>query len=92
MSHSTVSSAMIKAMRDFLIQGNHLTRLEALVFFGVSNLQMQIHSMRKEGWRIQTKRIPYSRALRRINEECTLVVPKSLPIREITLTEYWIER
>lgn len=86
------TSGMTQATKDFLLQGNQLTRLEALVFFGISDLTKLISDMRAEGWLIRSKRIPYARALRRINHECKLEVPKSLPVREITLVEYWVER
>lgn len=89
---ASTSAAMTNAIRDFMVQGNRITRLEALVFFGVSNLADVIHRMRHEGWLVRSERIPYAKALRRVNEECTLEVPKTLPIREITLIEYWIER
>jgi hypothetical protein len=86
------TKGMAQAARDFLLQGNQLTRLEALVFFGISDLPNVVSDMRAEGWLIRSKRIPYARALRRINQECKLEVPKSLPIKEITLLEYWVER
>ena len=86
------TKGMAQAARDFLLQGNQLTRLEALVFFGISDLPNVVSDMRAEGWLIRSKRIPYARALRRINQECKLEVPKSLPIKEITLLQYWVER
>ena len=86
------TKGMAQAARDFLLQGNQLTRPEALVFFGISDLPNVVSDMRAEGWLIRSKRIPYARALRRINQECKLEVPKSLPIKEITLLQYWVER
>jgi len=92
MSRSSVALAMTTAIREYLLQGHRITRLEALVFFGVSNLTDVIHRMRHEGWIVRSQRTPYAKALRRVNEECKLEVPKSLAIREITLIEYWVER
>ena len=92
MSRSTTMQAMMHAIRDFMVQGNSITRLEALIFFGCSNLMDIVRRLRNEGWLVQSHRVPYAKALRRVNEECKLEVPKTLPIREITLTDYWIER
>jgi len=92
MSRTSLAAAMTNALRDYMVQGNPITGLEALIFFGVPNLTGPICRMRGEGWIVRTRRIPYARAIRRINEECKLDVPKSLPVREITLVEYWIER
>ncbi|EEB78585.1 hypothetical protein GPB2148_1483 [marine gamma proteobacterium HTCC2148] len=48
--------------------------------------------MRKEGYVIESKRVPFVAALRRINESATLEPPGNLPIKEVALTEYWLSR
>lgn len=81
-----------QAAKDHLLQGNPLTRLEALIFFGVSNLPELIYEMRKQQIIIKNRDIPFATAMVRVNEHAVLKPPPNLPIREIMLTEYWVSR
>ena len=69
---------MESAVREHLLQGQPITRLEALIFFGVSNLTGTISALRKQGFIIKSKSV--------------LQPPAALPAREILLTEYWISK
>lgn len=80
------------AAREHIAGGNPITRLEAMVFFGVANLPDLIGELRKQGWLIKSKQVPYAVAVRRINEHAVLKPPSNLPIREIVLTEYWLSK
>lgn len=80
------------AIREHLATGAPLSRLEAIILFGMSDLTKAISALRREGWDIQSKRIPYARALVRLNKELTVKVPKNLPIRDIMLTEYRVAK
>lgn len=80
------------AAREHIAVGKPITRLEALVFFGVANLADIISEMRKQGWIIKSKQVPYALAVRRINEHAVLKTPANLPIRELLLTEYQLSR
>lgn len=79
------------AAREHMVSGSPITRLEALVLFGVSNLPELVYEMRRQGWVVKTRTIPYATAMVRINKTATLKPPANLPIREIMLTEYWVE-
>lgn len=78
------------AIREHLLTGNPVTRLEALIFFGVSNLPEVIAGLKRQGFIIKSRNIPYAAAVVRVNQHAVLVPPKDLPIREIQLIEYWI--
>ena len=78
------------AVREHIAAGLPITRLEALVLFGVQNLPDVIRHMRRDGWVIQAKPVPYAAAMKRVNEHAELQPPKNLPIREVQLTEYWV--
>lgn len=78
------------AVKEHLHEGKPITRLEALVLYGVSNLTDVISEMRKEGWVIESKPVPFAAAVKRVNEFAVLKPPDNLPIREIQLTEYWM--
>lgn len=83
---------MIQAAKEHLLSGQPMTRLEALVLFGVSNLPEVVYELRKAGWVIKSRTIPYATAMVRINKHAVLQPPANLPIREIKLTEYWVEK
>lgn len=80
------------AVKEHLHGGQPITRLEALVLFGVSNLTDVISEMRKEGWIIESRPVPFAAAVKRVNEYAVLKPPKNLPVREIQLTEYWMNK
>ena len=75
-----------------LLDGKKVTRLEAMILFGVSNLTAVIASMKKQKYIIESEKIPYATALRRANEYVLITVPKELPIREIQLIQYWLNK
>jgi hypothetical protein len=87
-----ISTGLTTAAKEHLVSGLPLTRLEALVFFGVSNLPELVYEMRKQGWKIESRSVPYAAALVRVNKHATLKPPANLPVREITLTEYWVSK
>jgi len=88
----TVSSGLNLAAKEHLLEGNPLTRLEAIVLFGVSNLPELVYEMRKDGYIVKSTKIPYVKAVVRINKVAHLTPPKNLSIREIMLTEYRVKR
>ena len=80
------------AAKETLLAGNPLTRLEAMVLFGVANLPDVVKVMRREGWIVEQKLVPYAAAMKRINEHALLNPPPNLPIREVMVTEYQVTR
>lgn len=80
------------AAREHLASGQPITRLEALVLYGVQNLPQVISDMRRQGWVIESRLVPYASALARVNRYAGLQPPANLPVREIQLTEYWLNR
>ena len=78
------------AVREYLANGQPLTELESVVLFGVTSLTDLVSSLRKEGWVFNSQRIPYAKAMRRVNEFAVLKPPAELPIRELQLTEWWV--
>lgn len=79
------------ALREHLLEGHTITRLEAMVMFGVSNLTAHIANLRKN-YIIRSRRILYVEALTRVNNYAKVIPPKNLPINEITVVEYWISQ
>ena len=80
------------AAKEHLAAGEPITRLEALVLYGISNLPDVILEMRKQGWVVQSKPVAFAAALARVNRHAQVVPPQNLPVREIQLTEYWVSK
>ena len=83
---------MTLAVKEHLHAGKPITRLEALVLYGVSNPAQVVSGLRKEGWTIKSRLVPFAAAIKRVNEFAVVNPPANLPIREIQLTEYWMEK
>jgi len=80
------------AAREHLASGQPITRLEALILFGVSNLPDIVSEMRRQGWVIESQKVPFAKAVKRVNDFAVLRPPPNLPTREVVLTEYWMNR
>lgn len=80
------------ALREHLLEGNKISLLEALLVFGVQNLNAEITRLKKDGFLIKDERVSMAVVLRRINESTVCKAPPNLPFREIVMTEYWISR
>jgi hypothetical protein len=48
--------------------------------------------MRQEGWMVKSRKVSYVRVLLRINKVAVVKPPANLPINEIEMTEYWLEK
>ena len=80
------------AVKEHLISGKTITRLEALTLYGLSNLTGLISDLRKQGWMIKSRKIPLAAAIKRVNEFAIYTPPENLPIREILITDYWVSK
>lgn len=82
----------ITAAKDHLLSGLELTRLEAITLYGVPDLTKLISDLRRDGYHVAVEEVAYAAALRRVNEYATLIPPANLPVRDITLTQYRVNR
>jgi len=89
---ANVRYGLSMAAKEHLATGQPLTRLEAMVLFGVANLPDLVAEMRKQGWIIKSRTVPYAAAATRVNKFALFEPPKNLPVRDIRLTEYWMSR
>lgn len=80
------------AAKEHLASGKPITRLEALILFGVCDLTTVISTLRRQGWIIESRPVSFAAAAARINQYAILQPPANLPIREIQLTEYWVSK
>ena len=89
---TSIKHGMVMAVREHLLEGNPITRLEAIILYGVPDLTKLISDMRKQGWTVKSQKISYVAAARRVNEHAVLQPPQNLPVKEIQLTEYWVSK
>ena len=78
------------ALSEFLLDGNKITRIESLLYFGVQNLTAVLSNLKKDGYLIKKKKVTMAKILRRVNEKIKCEHPKNLPIRDIIMHEWWI--
>ena len=88
MNKVAFSAAM--ALKEHFLQGHKVSLLEALLIFGVQNLNAELRKKKKDGFIVKSQRVPMAKIIRRINEYTVCNPPKNLPTREILMTEYWI--
>ena len=58
----------VMAMKEFILQGNSISNLEALLLFGVQNLQNEMRLMKRDGYYIKSQKVPMAKILRRLNK------------------------
>lgn len=80
------------ALREYVLEGNPITSLEAMLLFGVQNPTMEFTRIRRDGFMLDSRLVPMAKAIRRINEYTVCKVPSNLPYKEIQLTEYWLKK
>lgn len=80
------------ALMEYMLQGNRVTLLEAIMLFGVQAPNKTLTDMKRKGFIIKSAVVPMVAVVRRINEVASMVPPDSLPIKEIQLREYWVNR
>lgn len=82
----------VLAAREHLLSGEPMTRLEAITLFGVPDLTKLISDLRRDGFIVHTRQVSYLVAVTRVNKHAVLQPPANLPVKEITLTDYWVGR
>jgi len=82
----------VLAAREHLLSGKPMTRLEAMVLFGVPDLTKIVSDLRREGFVVHTRDVSFVAAVMRVNEHAVLQPPANLPVRDIQLTDYRVGR
>jgi len=79
------------ALKMFLLEGNPISNLEAVLLFGTQSPWRVIASLKQEGLIIGKQKVPMIKILARLNKLTVCQPPSNLPVREILMTEYWIK-
>ena len=82
----------VDALREFLLEGNYITDVEAILLLGVLALHTTLTDIRREGWIIKSQKVPFKKVLRRMNEKIIVSTPSNLPTANIQITEYWLSK
>ena len=80
------------ALKEHMLQGNKLSRLESLLLFGVQNYTAVLSTIKQDGYILKSQKVPMAKILKRINKYTKCHPPKNLPVIEIIMTEWWISR
>ena len=81
----------VDALKEHLLSGNRITILEAQSLFGVQDPIREMTRLRRNGFLVKRQTVPLARVIRRMNQFCTFIPPKKLPVIEINITEWWIQ-
>jgi hypothetical protein len=60
--------------------------------FAVPDLTKLISDLRREGHCVLRRTVPLAHAIQRVNATATFLPPAALPVRDISVTEYWVSR
>ena len=82
----------VSALREHMLEGNHVSILEAILLFGVQSPNVTFTQFKKEGFRIESQKVSMAKILRRTNQFAICKPPENLPYKEIFVSEYWIIR
>ena len=82
----------ISALREHMLDGHKVSRLESMVIFGASNLTAIISEMKKKGFLIKSQKTNMIVILKRMKKYAICIPPKNLPTKEIFMIEYWVSK
>lgn len=80
------------ALKEFLLDGNSITNLESLLFFGVQNLSAELTRLKRSGYIIKKQKLSLTKLMKRVNEITVCKLPKELPSNEIIINEWFISK
>ncbi len=82
----------VMAMKEHILKGRKISNLEALLLFGVQNLQNEMRLMKNEKYFIKSQKVPMVKILKRINKYVSCKAPENLPTTDILSIEYWVSK
>jgi|TARA_B110000967_G_scaffold189955_1_gene214180 hypothetical protein len=80
------------ALTEYMIEGNRISRIESLLLFGVQNFTAVLTTIKRKGFIVKKTSVSMAKIIRRINKNLKCEAPKNLPIRDITMSEWWISK
>ena len=77
---------------EHLLHGEPISLIEAFLIFGMQNLNAALTLYKRDGFKIESRRVPFPKIIARINKSMVCIPSKELPQQEIFVMEYWIKR
>jgi len=78
------------ALKEHMLKGERISRLESILLFGVQNFTAVLSNIKKEGYIIKKEPVAMAKVIRRINKYTSCKPPKNLPIQTVIMHEWWI--
>lgn len=82
----------VMALKEHVLAGEKISRVEALVLFGVQDLNRELLRMKKSGFLIKNTKTTMTKIILRLNKFSICKPPKNLPTNEIIMNEYWLSK
>jgi len=82
----------VTATREHMLSGEPITRLEAMLLYGMPDLTKLVSDLRREGFDLQRDTVTYAQTIARMSPIARVQAPHALPTEEIKLTQYRVIR
>ncbi|MDC0562393.1 hypothetical protein OAO43_02390 [Candidatus Pelagibacter ubique] len=82
----------VMALKEYILSGEKISRIEALVLFGVQDLNRELLRMKKSGFILKNTKTTMTKIIIRLNKFSICKPPKDLPTNEIIMNEYWLSK
>ena len=80
------------ALQEYVLNGNRISILEGVLYFGVSNPYEAIRRLKNKGFLIKKTPVTMAKILTRINKTLKCEHYKNLPVSSITMHEWWVSK
>ena len=88
----TVKYGAVSALKEHMLQGNKVSRIESLVIFGVQNFTAVLSILKKDKFIIKKQPVTMAKIIKRMNDYCLCRPPKKLPAKDISMHEWWVSK
>lgn len=82
----------VTATREHMLTGEPITRLEAMLLYGMPDLTKLVSDLRRGGFDLERGSVSYAEAIARMAPVARVDAPTALPTQEIKLTQYRVIR
>lgn len=82
----------VTATREHMLSGQPITRLEAMLLYGMPDLTKLVSDLRCEGFNLQRDTVTFAQTIARMASVAQVQAPQALPTEEIKLTQYRVIR
>lgn len=82
----------VLATREHMLTGQPITRLEAMLLYGMPDLTKLVSDLRRDGFELERETVTFADAIARMEPVAQVQAPAALPITKIKLTQYRVIR